>query len=116
VKKKDVESSVFIDYFKRISKRVHLNSINKGFWDNRNELGIIANLHGEVSEAFDALVRNNPDDGHCPDFTSIEVELADIIIRIMDEAQGNNYRVAEALIEKMKYNVTRSYRHGNKEY
>lgn len=106
----------FIKEFETVSILVYNNAVRKGWWEKRNELSIIANLHAEVSECFEAIVRKNPKDEHCPEFSSVEVELADIILRIMDEAQGNNYRVAEALIEKMKYNLTRSYRHGNKEY
>lgn len=41
-------------------------------------------------------------------------ELADVIIRILDAAEGLNIPVAQALIEKHQYNQTRSYRHGQK--
>ena len=39
-------------------------------------------------------------------------ELADVIIRILDVAEGLNIPVTQALIEKHQYNQTRSYRHG----
>jgi len=41
-------------------------------------------------------------------------ELADVIIRILDVAEGLNIPVTQALIEKHQYNQTRSYRHGRK--
>ena len=41
-------------------------------------------------------------------------ELADVIIRILDVAEGLNIPVTQALIEKHQYNQTRSYRHGQK--
>jgi|SRR5690606_31312648 len=41
-------------------------------------------------------------------------ELADVIIRILDVAEGLNIPVTQALIEKHQYNQTRSYRHGGK--
>ena len=41
-------------------------------------------------------------------------ELADVIIRILDMAEGLNIPVTQALIEKHQYNQTRAYRHGNK--
>jgi len=112
----DKDSVDFIRGFRRISKRVHANSINKGWEENKNELSIIANLHSEVTEFFEALVKGDPADEHCPEFSNAEVEQADIILRVMGNAEAKGYRIAEALIEKMKYNVTRSYRHGNKEY
>lgn len=41
-------------------------------------------------------------------------ELADVIIRILDVAEGLNIPVTQALIEKHQYNQTRSYRHNGK--
>jgi NTP pyrophosphatase (non-canonical NTP hydrolase) len=41
-------------------------------------------------------------------------ELADVIIRILDVAEGLNIPVTQALIEKHQYNQTRPYRHGGK--
>ena len=41
-------------------------------------------------------------------------ELADVIIRILDIAEGLNIPVTQALIEKHQYNQTRAYRHNGK--
>ena len=41
-------------------------------------------------------------------------ELADVIIRILDMAEGLNIPVTQALIEKHQYNQTRAYRHNGK--
>ena len=40
----------------------------------------------------------------------------DVIIRIMDVARAKNYRVAEALIAKIKYNEGREIKHGGKKF
>lgn len=51
-------------------------------------------------------------DEHCPEFINFEIELADVIIRVMDLSGGMNLRVAEAVAAKMAYNRTRPYKHG----
>lgn len=41
-------------------------------------------------------------------------EFADVIIRILDTCERLHIPIAQALIEKHNYNVTRPYRHGGK--
>lgn len=107
----------FIDYFNVISSAVHQNAVNKKWWDKPREPGTaIANIHGEVSEAWEGYRHGNPPSDKIPEFSSVEEELADVIIRIMDIAGGHNMRVAEALVAKMAYNSGREERHGGKLY
>ena len=73
-------------------------------------------MHSELSEALQALRNGNPPDDHIPEFTGVEAELADVIIRIMDVAAAMDYRIAEALIAKFEYNKKRSYKHGGKKF
>lgn len=61
----------------------------------------------ELGEAMEGH-RKNLRDEHLPEFLSVEVELADAIIRICDLAGAKNYRLAEALAAKMEYNSTRA--------
>lgn len=44
----------------------------------------------------------------------IPVELADVIIRVLDLCGGLNIDIEKAVLEKMKYNEDRPYRHGGK--
>lgn len=76
----------------------------------------IALIHSELSEALEGLRHGNPASDHIPDFNAAEEELADVVIRIMDMAEARGWRVAEAVIAKMKFNETRPYRHGGKEF
>ena len=62
--------------------------------------------------SLEGLRHGNPPDTHLPDFSAVEVELADCIIRIVDAAAGYNWRVAEALVAKLAYNRHRAFKHG----
>lgn len=69
-------------------------------------------MHSELSEALEALRHGNPMDDHIPEFTGVEAELADVVIRVMDYACSRNLRLGEAIVAKMAYNTTRENKHG----
>ena len=54
----------------------------------------------------------NPPDDKVKEYTGVEAELADAIIRICDLAAGRKWRVFEAMAAKMQYNTTRARLHG----
>jgi NTP pyrophosphatase (non-canonical NTP hydrolase) len=117
------------------------NAVEHGWWDKqgRNFGELIALIHSEASEALEAyrdgddftkLKYNHKNDDGTPFITNeremhwgdselgkpegVASELADIIIRVMDMANGLKIPVADAIIDKHAYNVTRPIRHGNK--
>ena len=67
----------------------------------------------ELAERLETL-RKDPEkkDEHCPEFLSIEVEVADLIIRALDFSGRRSLRIGEALVAKMKFNESRQYKHG----
>lgn len=110
---KTIEQNQFVTYFNEIARQAHANAKSKGFWDkDRDDLIGIGLMHSELSEAFEAIRHGNPPDDHIPEFSGVEAEFADVIIRIMDTAQRRGYRVGEAVIAKMAYNSNRPHMHG----
>jgi NTP pyrophosphatase (non-canonical NTP hydrolase) len=83
-----------------------------------------ANLHGEASEfweAFRAGKLEQPCDKAekmkelgLPPLTCAAEEIADVIIRTLDQAEAYGVDVAEAVAVKMSFNSTREHLHGNK--
>jgi NTP pyrophosphatase (non-canonical NTP hydrolase) len=67
----------------------------------------LALIHSEVSEALEGARKNRMDD-HLPHRKSIEVELADAVIRIADLAGALGLDLGGAIAEKMAYNAQRA--------
>jgi hypothetical protein len=103
----------WVDAMNTVSADINENARNKGFWDKeRNDGEAIALIHSELSEALEALRHGNPPDDKIPEFTGVEAELADAIIRICDLAAGRQWRVFEAMAAKIQFNTTRKRLHG----
>lgn len=114
-----------------LSTAIHANAVAKGWWeDDRPFTEIIALIHSEVSEALEEY-RN----GHEPNEVyashkdaqacsppcapglkpeGVPIELADVIIRILDYAGYTGMDIDSAVERKMAYNATRPHRHGGK--
>ena len=75
-----------------------------------------ANLHGEVSELWEAARKGNV---HVPcdkteSLTCGEEELADIFIRCVDTAIRLGIDIQSAVVKKFEFNKSRPHRHGGK--
>lgn len=97
----------------------HQAARNAGWWtdlrtgapldpiaDKNLVLAKLALVHSEVSEAVEGHRKDREDD-HLPQRLSIEVELADAVIRIADLCGALGLDLGGAIAEKMAYNAVR---------
>ena len=93
----------------------HNNAVRGGWWHDpqtgeaieRNSGEIFALMHSEISEAMEGN-RKGLMDKHLPHRINEEVELADLIIRVMDYAGAKGFDIGGAVSEKMAYNMIRA--------
>ena len=105
-----------------VARSIHAANVARGFYDDEQDannvhfqLSKLAMIHSEVSEVVEA-VRKPGADGHLPEFSGEVVELADVLIRILDYVawRGIEKEFSDALAKKDQYNRDRPHRHGGK--
>lgn len=125
-------------FINELAQRVHQTAISKGWYEDQYALCSCAErygsaemlkrirqlfiseklllVHSELSEGVEYQRANDANDDKLTQFLGIEVELADAVIRILDLAAMNGYRLGEALQAKMTYNESRPHKHGGKKF
>lgn len=102
-----------------VAKEIHENAVEHGWWeDERSFPEIISLIHSEASEALEEY-RNGHGAmevyyGYDEKPEGIPIELADVIIRILDYCAYAGIDIDTAINEKHEYNKSRPYRHGGK--
>lgn len=105
----------FIDAWEIVQYIAHRTAKDRGWWKDKKEFGtIIALMHSELSEGLEWMRNGNPQSDHIEDYSGIEEEFADVVIRIMDCAAYVGFDIAGAILAKMEYNKERPYKHGGK--
>jgi hypothetical protein len=74
----------------------------------------VALMHSELSEALEAARSPFNQSVKISEFTGVEEELADLIIRAFDSAVERDLNLSDAIIAKLRYNLTRPHMHGKK--
>jgi NTP pyrophosphatase (non-canonical NTP hydrolase) len=100
-----------------LAKDIHEYAISKGWWNkDRNIAEVLCLIHSEVSEALEdyrtGVMNTYYDVNKKP--CGFPSELADIIIRVLDVSHFLHIDIDKEIKDKMDYNKTREYRHGNK--
>ena len=107
-----------------LQKEIHATANSKGWWDAPRNIGeLIALCHSELSEALEEIRTGINPSFITPSITvhpdelpvkplGFPIELADVIIRVLDMAGGLGINMEEAIRIKMDYNKTRAYKHG----
>jgi NTP pyrophosphatase (non-canonical NTP hydrolase) len=129
-----------LELFNQVRDYVAANAKNKGFkdpppgisqdvWfspalDHIRAAVYASNLHGEQSELWEAARKGKMHElcdkaeemkaRGLPALTCVEEELADIIIRALDNAAEFNVDIAHAIAVKMAFNSGRPFQHGGK--
>jgi len=95
--------------FTEAVNKCHKLSKENGWWVGRDKSDVPKLLMLCVSELAEAMEghRKNKMDDHLPDRSSLEVELADAVIRICDMAGGFDLDLEGAINDKLEYNTKR---------
>lgn len=93
---------------KRFQDYAHGLARENGWWDLPRDTGTLLMLVvSELGEAMEGFRKNKMDE-HITHRSSLEVEMADAVVRLFDMAGGLDLDLAGAIVEKLEYNAKRN--------
>lgn len=96
---------------KILQKKIHDNAIDKGRWDGRNALSSevakyeLNGMRSSLSGVIDAVEEGDPVDSQFDGYRKVDVQLAGVLIRILDFAAARGVSMCGPLMRKMVYDV-----------
>ncbi len=110
------KENYFVHMFSKLENEIYDIATSKGWVHEDDEAKSVVLMHSELSEVIEWDRLGNPSSNHIAEFSGIEEEYADVIIRILDRAKFKKYNIAGAILAKIKFNKGRAYKHGGKKY
>lgn len=110
-----LSESIYDDDINTLAAVVHRLNNHAGWWHDietgepleRNVGELLCLMHSELSEAMEADRKDLMDD-KLPHRKGLEVELADLMIRVLDVAGASGMDIGGAIVEKLEYNLKRA--------
>ena len=108
-----MESNSVTEYTRKLTHHCHEQARtwwldpSTGQLLDRNVGEMLCLVHSEVSEAMESHRKDSMDD-KLPHRKGIEVELADVLIRVFDIAGGLDLDIGGAMAEKLEFNAQRT--------
>jgi len=110
-------SQAFVKQWESVAAAVQEIAVSRGWWKrDRNNGELLMLMVAELAEALEGLRHGNPPSEHIGEFSAVEEELADVVIRVMDVAVARGWKVADAIVAKIEFNRGREYMHGGKRF
>lgn len=101
-------------HLEQLQQQVYEAMALQGFWDGAQDsvASKVASMHSELSGLLEADRKGIEVSEHLPEFTGIEEEAADLLIRLMDFSGRFNLRLGQAVTAKLLFNLNRHHKHG----
>lgn len=121
----------------QLSKQVHQNNVEKGFWEGQKNVGeLLMLVVSELGEAIEAhrkgkiasfnMLKHMQKEGYTWEDSNVsfksafeeeikdtfEDEIADAIIRLLDLSAGLGIDIGWHIDQKLNYNKSRPHKHG----